>query len=148
LTFNDAVNVFRVTLSRNAQLANTTGVFKIYNSGDTYATARQIQLSSTSAGKIYERGYNGSSFSYDPGASSIDWATGGTPVKIVKTGTNIKFYYHNGTYWVKVSDHTFDLGGAVKVSFGGNSSAADSGSPTSNYEDLYVTNYDYGGLTP
>jgi hypothetical protein len=148
LTFNDAVNVFRVTLSRNSALVNTTGVFKIYNSGDTYATARQIQLASTSTGKIYQRGYNGSTFSYDPGISSVDWATAGTPIKIVRTGTNIKFYYHNGSYWVLVTDTTFDIGGAVKVSFGGNSSAADSGTPTSSYDDLYVTNYDYGGLTP
>jgi hypothetical protein len=149
LSFNNAVNVFRCTLLRNAQCVNQTVIFKIYNASDTYATARQIQITKTiPGGKIQERGYNGSTFSYDPGATAIDWLTTGVPVKIVKTGTNIKLYYHDGTAWVNLSDHTFDLGGAVKVTFAANSSASDTGTPTVSFDDLYVTDYDYGSLTP
>jgi hypothetical protein len=139
--------VARATLTRNSSSVNLTQVMRVHNSTDTYATAKQAQITKNVAGKFLLRVYDGSTFVYDQ-TTAIDWTTSATPVRIISNGTTITFQYWTGT-WTTLGAYTgLNLGTNLQTSFNQNSSASDSGTPTMNIDAFYITNYEFTGSTP
>lgn len=140
--------VLRATVTRNSNSVNQTIVLRMYNGGDTFATARQAQMSKTAAGKFLCRVYNGTTFVHDE-TTTTDWTTSATPIRIIKEATQIRFQVWNGSSWTTISTYSGSMDfGSVKVSMHANSNGSDSGSPTFSVGTLRLTNYEFAGSTP
>ena len=150
LTFATSIKrVLRVTTYSNAQSINQSGLFKLYNSSDTFATARQVQLVKSNAAtpKAILRIYNGSSFVYDI-TTAINWDQQAFMI-VLETNNDVKFYNWNGSAWVQLgTTQNFNIGGSVKIAMAANSSASDTGTPLVEFDTLYMTNDTYSTVTP
>lgn len=151
LSFSQSIRVFRATIYRGSTSLQQNAAFKIYNASEGL-TGRSVYIwkASSASPKITIRVYNGSTLIYDF-TTTLDWPTTGVPVKVVLEPDNeIKVYYYtSGNVWTQLgATQTLDLGGAVKLAIQANSSGSDTGSPTVEFDTIYVTDLDYTGSTP
>lgn len=148
-SFGTTPLILRASAFHSATGLNSTALFKLYNSGDSYATARQTSIGKSAGAtpKATLNIYNGSTFIYQV-TTSINFHN--TAFKITYSATHdIKFYYWDGSAWVQMgTTQNFDLGGSLKVSFGANCSGSDTGTPTLEFDTLYLTNTDYSTVVP
>lgn len=148
-SFGTTPLILRASAFHSATGLNSTALFKLYNAGDTYASARQASIGKSAGAtpKATLNIYNGTTFIYQV-TTSINFHN--TAFKITYSATHdIKFYYWDGSAWVQMgTTQNFDLGGSLKVSFGANCSGSDTGTPTLEFDTLYLTNTDYSTVVP
>lgn len=148
-TFNTALRIFRATLYNDTDADNQAAVFKAWNSSDTYATARQIQIAKTAEAtpKARLRIFDGATFIYDFTTTQA-WNNTGYRI-VIEADNDIIFQYWNGTAWTQLgTTQNYNIGGAVKIGFSANSTAADSGSPECEFDTFYATNADFTTVVP
>lgn len=149
--FNGNDLVFRVTVSRNSTAANAVKSFKVFDATATYSTGKQVSI--TCNGTISQflicTVYDGATFIYNPGNTSYQWNTSPIDIRITYNLNTflIKFQVFTGV-WTTVGSYTYDLGTSLKTGFSTNSNATDTGTPTTMFDNFYVTNYEFAGNTP